>query len=198
MSKKQSFSLDKYYPYVLSIGGIVGLIAMTWQSIERIHMLKYPESPLSCTINPVVDCGGVLGDKLAAVLGFPNAFLGIIFFAILSTAGLLLLSGGKFVGWFRHFVMIVTLILFMFSIWFFSVSLYILGKICIFCVAGWIVSIPIFWYGLLYYLQSFGNKTSKRVKSFLAFGLKHHIDVLVFTYGVMILLFIIRFREYYF
>lgn len=197
-SKKNTFRIERAYSYILSVGGTIGLIAMTWQASERILMLKNPGLSLSCNINPIVDCGGVLDNQLAAVLGFPNAFLGMIFFSILAVSGLVLLSGGKFTSWYRHFVMAVSLILILFSVWFFGVSLYVLGKICIFCVVGWIVSVPIFWYGLLYYLQSATGGVKQSIRQFTKFGVKHHIDIVVLTYAVMIALFLMRFKDYYF
>lgn len=195
---KKPLSVERVYAGILAVGGALGLVSMTWQASERITMLKDPGVGLVCNLNPVIDCGGVLGHPLAAVLGLPNAFLGMIFFAILATSGLVLLSGGKFVGWYRHFVMAVSLILVLFSLWFFGVSLYVLGKICIFCVVGWMASIPIFWYGLLYYLQSASAKSKRRTEAFTNFGLKHHFDVVILAYVVMLALFLIRFRDYYF
>lgn len=189
---------SKIYPYVLSFGGSIGLIAMTWQAVERFHMLKNPNSVLSCNLNPIVDCGSVLGNKLAALFGFPNAFLGMIFFAVLATSGLILLSGGKFVSWYRKFVMGVTLALAAFSVWFFGASLYSIGKICIFCVAGWVVAVPLFWYGLNRYLDTSPKKLSSTGQQLLAFTDKHHIDVIVVTYVAMLVLFLTRFKEYYF
>ncbi len=174
------------------------MIAMTWQASERIHMLKNPGVSLNCNLNPIVDCGGVLGNKLAAVLGFPNAFLGMIFFAILATSGLMLLSGGTFQKWYRHFVMVVASILMMFSVWFFGVSVYIIGKICIFCVVGWIVSVPIFWYSLIYFLQNTQKKHSETTNKTTAFLSRHHIDIVVVTYVLMAIIYLTRFREYYF
>lgn len=188
----------RIYSWVLAVGGTLGLIAMTWQASERIHMLKNPGVALNCNLNPIVDCGGVLGNKLAAVLGFPNAFLGMIFFAILASSGLMLLSGGVFQKWYRHFVMAVATILMLFSVWFFGVSLYILGKICIFCVVGWVVSVPIFWYSLIYFLQNTQKKRSTNFQKFTDFIARHHIDIVAVTYVVMIVLYLIRFREYYF
>lgn len=188
----------RIYSWVLAVGGTLGLIAMTWQASERIHMLKNPGVALNCNLNPIVDCGGVLGNKLAAVLGFPNAFLGMIFFAILASSGLMLLSGGVFQKWYRHFVMVVATILMLFSVWFFGVSLYILGKICIFCVVGWVVSVPIFWYSLIYFLQNTQKKRSTNFQKFSDFIARHHIDIVAVTYVVMIVLYLIRFREYYF
>ena len=161
-------------------------------------MLKNPSAELSCNLSPIVDCSGVLNDRLAAVMGFPNALLGMIFFAILATSGLVLLSGGKFSGWFKHFVMVVSTILILFSVWFFGVSLYVFGKICIFCVVGWVVSVPMFWYGLLYYLRSSSGKIAYKAAAFTKFGSKHHLDVVLVLYAVMLLLFLFRFRDYYF
>ncbi|MDQ5885940.1 MAG: hypothetical protein QG628_337 [Patescibacteria group bacterium] len=190
--------IARIYAWVLTLGGSLGLIAMTWQASERIHMLKNPGVSLNCNLNPVVDCGGVLGNKLAAILGFPNAFLGMIFFAILATSGLMLLSGGTFQKWYRHFVMAVATVLMMFSVWFFGVSLYILGKICIFCVVGWVVSVPIFLYSLIYYLQNSSKKLSNKPQKFTDFIARHHIDIIVVTYVLMAVIFLTRFREYYF
>lgn len=195
---KNNNVIARIYAWVLTVGGSLGLLAMTWQASERVHMLKNPEAALNCNLNPVVDCGGVLGDKLAAVLGFPNAFLGMIFFAILATSGLMLLSGGSFQKWYRHFVIAVATILMLFSIWFFGVSLYILGKICIFCVAGWVVSVPIFWYSLIYYLQNSPKKLSGSLQKFAGFITRHHIDIVLATYVLMAVIFLTRFREYYF
>lgn len=196
--KTEKFVVERLYAVILTVGGVVGLVAMTWQATERIHMLKDPSLALSCNLSPVVDCSGVLNNHLAAVLGFPNAFLGMVFFAVLATSGLVLLSGGKFTSWYRHFVMGVSTILILFSFWFFGVSLYIIGKICIFCVAGWIVSIPMFWYGLLYYLQTANGKLKAKTSAFTEFGLRHHVDVVAGVYLVMLLLFLFRFRDYYF
>lgn len=198
MKKENNNTISRIYAWVLSIGGAIGLAAMTWQASERIAMLKNPDITLSCNLNPIVDCGGVLGDKLSAILGFPNAFLGMIFFAILATSGLVLLSGGSFQKWFRHFVMGVATILMLFSVWFYGVSLYILGKICIFCVVGWAVSTPIFWYSLLYYLQSSPEKLCQRKQKLLDFGTRHHIDIMLAIYVLAVVLFLTRFREYYF
>lgn len=195
---KSPSNIDRLYSYILAFGGSIGLIAMTWQASERVQMLKHPTVSLSCNINPIVDCGGVLGNHLAAVLGFPNALLGMIFFTILATSGLVLLSGGTFKGWYRHFVMAVSLILALFSVWFFGVSLYILGKICIFCVVGWVVSAPIFWYGLLFYLQSATGSIQRKTELFTKFGLKHHFGGLMVIYATMLALFLIRFKDYYF
>jgi len=194
---KESNWLAKWYPRILTGASLVGLVASFWQVAERVHMLKNPEVALSCTINPVVDCSGVLGNKLSALFGFPNALLGIVMFSILLTAGLLLLSGGKFSKNFHLFVLGVSKILFLFSVWFFAASLYSIGKVCIFCVFIWAAAMPIFWLGTLYWLES-QKKRSSVQKKIYTFGKRFRVEPIFAAYLIMIALFLYRFRDFYF
>lgn len=197
MGKIMGSWLDKWYARLLTSGSLIGLVASLWQAAERVHMLKNPDAVLNCNINPVVDCSSVLNDKLSALFGFPNAFLGMVMFTILFVSGLLLLAGGKFNGWYRHLVAAVSFILLCFSAWFFGVSLYIIGKVCIFCLFIWAMAVPIFWYGLLYWLSSF-TKPSKWQQSLMAFGNKYKIEPIITIYILMAILYMFRFRDYYF
>lgn len=188
---------DELYPKILVGASSVGLIASFWQMAERVHMLKYPEEALSCNLSPVVDCSGVLGDKLAAVLGPPNALVGVVVFSLLLAFGITLLSGMKWSEIVQKIVVTLSIIIMLFALWFFWVSLYSLGKICIFCVFIWAASIPIGVYGANYYLQSRKKVDGimKWKKEFLA---KHSSDVVIFLYAAMIVLFFLRFQDYYF
>lgn len=185
------------YPQLLVSASSVGLIASFWQAAERVHMLKYPADPLSCNINPVVDCGSVLGDKLAAVFGPPNAFIGIVVFSLLLAFGIQRLSGGSWSSMVQKIVVVLSKLIMVFSIWFFAVSLYSIGKVCVFCLFIWAVSMPIGIYGVKDYLENQKKlpKTYAWTKGFLA---KNHLTILVAVYGVLIVLFFLNFKEYYF
>jgi len=199
MSKHASLSdwLAKWYPKILSLGALVGLVASFWQAAERVHMLKNPAAILNCNLSPVVDCSGVLGNKLSALFGFPNAFLGIVMFTVLLTSGLLLWSGGSFTKRFGQLVMAVSTILILFSFWFFGASVYSIGKICLFCIFIWASSVPIFWYGLLYYISHL-PKPEQWQKKLLTFAAKNHLLVVFAAYVIMLSLFFIQFSSYYF
>ena len=191
--KKQTIN----YPKILVGSAAVGLVASFWQAAERVHMLKYPGEELSCNISPVVDCGGVLTDKLAAVFGPPNAFIGMVIFTLLLAFGLQRLTGGSWSSFVQKLSVILSKIIFLFSVWFFWVSLYSLGKICIFCVFIWAVSMPIGIYGVKDYLDNQKKlpKYQEKMRDFLG---KHHFTLLVMVYGILITLFLLRFRDYYF
>ncbi len=189
--------LQTTYPWVLLGGSIVGLVASVWQAAERVQMLNDPGGALSCNLNPVIDCGTVLSNRWAALFGFPNAFIGIAMFAMLLMAGVLLASSGKPSRFFSHFLMGVSIILILFSFWFFGMSLYVIGKVCLFCIFIWAASVPIFWYGLLNYWRAIAISKPwlQRVR---AFGERHHAEVLAATYIIMLVLYLLRFRAYYF
>lgn len=198
MSRLSTKTLNKWYPRILTLGSLIGLIASFWQVVERIHMLKDPGVALSCNINPVVDCGSVLSNRWAALFGFPNALLGIVMFTILLTIGLMLISGMELKKWFWKILLGVMIMVILFSVWFFGMSLYVIGKVCIFCLFIWTVSVPIFLYGIDWlitnkYLK--GSWTASRSMNFLR---KNQTELLVSTYALMILLYLYRFRDFYF
>lgn len=183
-------NLQKVWAWVLSLGGLAGTVAMTWQAAERIHMLKNPGVILSCNLNPVVDCGTVLANRWAALFGFPNAFIGMIVFAMLMLSGVFMLLGTAPNRAYRNVVMTLASILLGFSVWFFGMSLYVIGKICIFCVVGWIVTIPIFTYTVANWTKADG-KIGRFVR-------QNHINILVVAYVIMLALYLIKFSDYYF
>lgn len=195
MARKQKLNIA--YPYIITTASLVGLIASFWQAAERVHMLKFPDQALNCNISPVVDCSGVLNDRLAAVFGPPNAMIGMVVFSILLALGLQRLSGGSWSALVRKVAVSLSVIIMLFSLWFFWVSLYVLGKICIFCVFIWAASMPIGIYGAKDYLEFLKKPVGvlKMKRDILA---KYHFTILVGLYAVMIVLFLLKFQDYYF
>lgn len=171
------------------------MVAMAWQASERMAMLKNPTTPLSCNLNPVIDCGSVLNNHLAALFGFPNAFIGMIVFAMLMLSGLFMLSGTKPNRAYRLIVMVLATVLLGFSVWFFGVSLYVIGKICVFCVVGWLASVPIFVYSLHGWLVDAKKPWLVRVRNFIT---KNHLGIIIATYLIMLAMYLLKFQDYYF
>jgi len=189
--------LDRWYPKILLSSSMVALIASFWQAAERIHMLKNPTVALNCNLNPIIDCGGVMGHKLAALFGFPNTFIGMVMFSMLVASAILLLTGGTFSKAYHNFVMALSTIAILFSAWFFWVSLYVIGKICLFCLAIWPASVILFWYGLLYWLSK-QDKLSAKQQKFYKFGIKNHYMVVIYVFIAMFGLYLFNFKDYYF
>lgn len=194
---KKKPNINTQFPYILLTTSLVGLVASFWQSVERVGMLKNPEAPLGCNLNPIMDCSGVLDDGLSALFGFPNSFMGIVLFSVLFTASILLIFGGVFTKKFGTFVLAIGTIMTLFPLWFFLASLYSIGKICLFCIFIWLAVVPMGWYGVLYWLES-QKKLKSWQKKLQKFGANNYYIVPFVLYVMMFALFLIRFRDYYF
>ena len=187
----------KQYPWLLTGLSGVALTASFWQAVERINLLKNPGVPLSCDINPIVDCGGVMGHKLAALFGFPNTFIGMVMFSMLLMAGIALLLGVTLTQKFKNVVVGLSTVALLFSFWFFWASLYEIGKICIFCLFIWPASIALFWFSAQYWLDGL-EKPNNWQKKLHKFTSKYRFEPIVTVYLIMFMLFLFRFRDYYF
>ncbi len=185
------------YPKILLTAAAVGLTSSFLAAYERVEMLKNPGEPLSCSLNPVIDCGGVLGAEQSAVFGPPNTFIGMVVFAILVGLSLQLLSGGAWTRFVQKTVLTLSTIMLLFSAWFFAVSLYELNKICLFCLWIWPASVFIFVYTVKYYLEQQKKLTGwrKKTRDYLE---KNHYVAVFGIFAVMIAMFFIQFSDYYF
>jgi len=195
--------MQKSYPYILIIGSIIGLLASFVLMLNTINLIKNPNIDLPCDISPFVSCTSVSNAWQSQIFGFPNPLLGIVGFSMLLAIGAMLLSGyptsQSFEGTSRarkSFWLLVnfgSLVSMAFVVWFFYQSVYSIGSLCIYCMAIWTVTWPIFLYTTLW------NFKEEHLKlSFLNFISCHHITILIVGYLIMILLILSHFRDFFF
>lgn len=134
---KKVIVLKKSFPLLLIVLGTVGLLASAAINIEKTHLLKNPNSELSCNLNPVYSCGSVIMTKQAAVFGFSNEIMGLAMFAAIITVGVALLAGATFKAWFWRIFIAGMIGSMVFVAWFFYQSVYVIGALCIFCSLVW-------------------------------------------------------------
>jgi uncharacterized membrane protein len=85
---------------LLTIAGAVGWLAAFVLAVERIALLKDPGYVPTCSFNPVLSCGSVMQTWQAEAFGFPNPLISIAAFAVVTTVGVVLLTGAKLPRWF--------------------------------------------------------------------------------------------------
>ncbi|WP_084678658.1 vitamin K epoxide reductase family protein [Actinopolymorpha alba] len=139
-------------PWLLLIGGFIGLAAAFDLTVEKIELLKNPAYVPSCSINPVLSCGSVMTKPQAEVFGFPNPLIGIAGFGVVVAVGAALLAGARFRRWFWIGLQVGVTFGAVFVHWLIFQSLYRIGALCPYCMAVWAVTIPIFWYTTLHNL----------------------------------------------
>src|SRR4051794_22828814 len=90
-----------WYPFILIVGGLLGLFAAFSLSLDEIKLLQNPNFHPICNLNPLLSCTSVISSKQASLLGpIPNPYLGLAAFAILVTVGVAMLAGARFKKWF--------------------------------------------------------------------------------------------------
>ncbi len=197
MVKKAQTKFQRYYPYLLIVVGVVGLLAAFILTQEKMSLLKNPGYQPNCNINPVLSCGSIIRTKQAAAFGFPNPFIGLASYAVLITIGVGLLAGAKFKRWFWLGLQGGTIFGLLFVHWLAYESLYSIGALCIYCMLVWVVTIAAFWYTLLYNLREGHIKTPPKLIKLVKFAQRHHLDILIGWYVLIIALIIIRFWYYW-
>lgn len=166
-------------------------------SIEKVQLLRNPDFQPICNLNPVFSCSSVITSPQAEAFGFPNPFIGLFGFAFVATVGLALLAGARFKRWFWVIVQLGLLFAVSFVHWLIFEAVYDIGALCLYCMVVWTVTIPMFWYTLLYNLREKNIRTPKSLKGITAFAQKHHGDILLAWFLIITALILKRFWYYW-
>ncbi len=194
---KSKWTLEKVLPWLFLIGGIIVVIASTALSVEVFNRLKNPHYVPVCNLNPILSCTSVADSNQAHAFGFPNYFLGIAGYAALSTIGAAMLAGARFKRWFWKSVEAGVIFAFLFMSWLQFETLYRIGALCLFCMVLWVFTGPIFWYTTLFNLRAGNIKLPKKFDRAVAFAQRHHADILILWYLILIVLIGHRFWYYW-
>ncbi len=188
---------SKFMPYLLIVGGVIGLICSFIILFDKIQLLNNPHYIPSCNLNPIISCGSVMKSKQSNAFGFSNPIVGLAFFPILITTGVVLLSGAKLKRWYWLGLEAGTIFGLGFVHWLFFESVYRIHALCPYCMGVWVITITTFVYVTLYNLQTGVIKTSGKGKQFANFLVRHHLDILILWLLIILALILKHFWYYY-
>lgn len=195
--------LNKYYPYILVVGGLTGIITSFLLTLDKIKLLQNPGVELPCNINPLISCGPVINTWQASVFGVPNPMLGIVGFSAVLTFGLILALGGTVSKLFNKIFITGISASVIFVHWLIFQSLYEIGALCLYCMITWVAIWPIFFFTvakmirehrLLAMTQIPPVYVSKRVE----YIDRHPVQLFIIWYVVIIFLILVQFRDFFF
>lgn len=200
-AKRPRFSLkglnvQDVFPYILISTAIIGFIASFVLTLEHIALIKDPAHELSCSFNPVISCGPVMTSSTATIFGFPNPLLGIASFAAQGLLGLAILGGARMRSWFWKVYSLTILGSLGFTFYLMYESIFVIKALCIYCMSVWVVLILSSWYTFQYMLAE------KHLSSFTRTSVgmwirRHHFDILIVIYLVLVILVLHEFWYYY-
>lgn len=129
--------------------GAIGWFASFELLNEYLHKLKNPDYVPNCNISVLVSCSDNMGSWQGSVLGFSNTIVGISAFVAPIAVGVALLAGARFSRWFWWLYQGGLFLGFCLISWLAFQSIFVLGRLCPWCMVIWTVTIPLFWTTLL-------------------------------------------------
>lgn len=190
-------TLAKILPWILIIGGVIGVLASGIITYDKIELLQDPSFRPGCDLNPVISCGSVMDSSQANAFGFPNTFIGLAGFAVVVTTGVVMLAGATLKRWYwlgMEFGLLFGLAM---VHWLFYQSVYKIGALCPYCIAVWAAVITMAWYVTLYNIQLGHIKVKGALQKVAFFARRHHLDILILWLLVIFALILQRFWYYY-
>ncbi len=195
MHSVEQTQLQKIVPWVILIGGIVGLLASVGLTVDRVRLAESPDIALACDINPFLSCGSVVSMPQAEAFGIPNSLLGVAGFSGLAVVGAVLLAGATLQRWFWLCLGAASTAALLFVFWLFQQTVYEIGVLCPYCIVVWIATIPVFWYVLLYLFDRQFLRLPSRLEKAFEWSKRHHMDVVAAVFLLMIGLISIQFWD---
>ncbi len=74
------------------VASVASLVAAFVLSIDALRLAEDPNADLGCNVNTVISCGTVASSWQSSVLGFPNAYLGLVTEPVVITLAVAALS----------------------------------------------------------------------------------------------------------
>ena len=116
------------------ISGFIGLVTSFVLSIEAWQLAADSSARFGCDISSVLSCSAVAQTWQARILGFPNAFLGIFFEAVVLAISVAIFAGVKFPRWYMLGTNLLYTIALFFAFWLFGQSYFIIHVLCPWCL----------------------------------------------------------------
>lgn len=190
-------ALSRQLPWMLLLGGATGLAAALALILERMALLKDPDHIPACSINPVLNCGSVMSTWQAEAFGFPNPLIGIAAFSALAAVGAVLLTGGTLArpAWIALVMGAAAGLVFVH--WLIYQSLYVIGALCPYCMAVWVVTIAAFWSVLVHVASAGHLGRGPFIRAFNRTLGAYHGAALTAWYLAIVALILVRFWSYW-
>ena len=116
------------------VASLASLVASFVLSVDALRLAEDPNADLGCNINSVISCGTVAGAWQSQLLGFPNAFLGLVTEPVVITLAVASLGGVRFPRWFMLTAQAFYTIGLVFAYWLFQQAMFDIGALCPWCL----------------------------------------------------------------
>jgi uncharacterized membrane protein len=176
------------------VSSLASLVASFVLSVEALRLAEDPTAELGCDINAVLSCGTVASAWQASVLGFPNAFLGLIAEPVVITIAIAGLGGVRFPRWFMLAAQAVYTIGFGFAYWLFYEALFDIGALCPWCLLVTVATTLVFFEMTRVNIRDNNLYLPARVHDALTSAVRANLDLLLVVVWLLVLALLVLLR----
>jgi uncharacterized membrane protein len=169
------------------IASVASLVASFVLSVEAITLAEDPHADLGCNINAVISCGTVGGSWQASVLGFPNAFLGLMTEPVVITLAVASLAGVRFPRWFMLAAQTVYTLGLAFAYWLFYEAMFDIGALCPWCLLITLATTLVFFEMTYVNIRDDNLFLPRRVQAALTGFVRANLDLIVLVVWLLVL-----------
>jgi uncharacterized membrane protein len=179
------------------VASVASLVASFVLSVDALRLAEDPTADLACDINAVLSCGTVAGAWQASLLGFPNAYLGLVTEPVVITIAVAGLAGVRFPRWFMLAAQAVYTVGFGFAYWLFHQAMFDIGALCPWCLLVTVATTLVFAEMTHINIRERNLGLPDRVQDRLEELLRLRVDVLVVVVWLLVLalLVVLRYGE---
>jgi uncharacterized membrane protein len=169
------------------IGSVASLVASFVLSVDALTLAKNPQADLGCNINAVINCGTVAASWQSSLLGFPNAFLGLMTEPVVITLSVAALSGVRFPRWFMLSAQVVYTLGVVLAYWLFEQAMFEIGALCPWCLLITLATTLVFFEMTYVNIRDDNLFLPRRVQSALTGFVRSDLDIMLVVAWVLVL-----------
>lgn len=163
------------------------LVASFVLSVDALALAKDPHADLGCNINAVISCGTVGTSWQASLLGFPNAFLGLVFEPAVITVCVAALAGVRFPRWFMLCAQVIYTVALLFAYWLFEQAMFEIGALCPWCLLVTLATTLVFFEMTYVNVRDDNLFLPRRVQAALTGFVRANLDLLLVVAWLLVL-----------
>lgn len=169
------------------VASVASLVASLVLSVDAVRLAENPNADLGCNINAVISCGTVATSWQSSLLGFPNAFLGLITEPVVITVAVASLGGVVFPRWFMVAAQVVYTIGLAFAYWLFYEAMFDIGALCPWCLLITVATTLVFFEMTYVNIRDDNLHLPRRVQGALLGMIRSNLDLILVVAWILVL-----------
>jgi uncharacterized membrane protein len=169
------------------VASVASLVASFVLAVDALRLAEDPTADLGCDINAVISCGTVAGAWQSSLLGFPNAFLGLVTEPVVITIAVASLGGVRFPRWFMLAAQVVYTVGLAFAYWLFHQAMFDIGALCPWCLLITLATTLVFFELTYVNIRDDNLFLSRRLQSALTSLIRSHLDLMAVVAWILLL-----------